>query len=193
MKITLNFCFILCLLFSSCSKISIEEKKVHKIINRFNRSQEKQRDLRMVGVGSSIPENIEKFILRFKSQQNLTQDQTRDLIIECTNELLALINADDEVRPYLDHYPFKAEDIDLMICFVNENDQLVQYPFIAFAAIAEGTIYTSTTILNCRVTLIQSLNPLTYLIDKRLNIVQVNKAVRRRWNQHFLCKKQLLY
>jgi hypothetical protein len=142
MKITLHFCFILCSLLSSCSRISIEEKHVHNIINRFNSTQERQRNLYAVGIGSSIPENVEKFIIRFKSQEYLTQDQARNLMVHCANDLLISINSDREVRPYLHHYPFTSEDIDIMICFVDDHDQLLQYPFIGLVSIADGKIHT---------------------------------------------------
>ena len=72
-------------------------------------------------------DDINTVDLSFRALKRLDVEKSRELLVACIEELVGYINSDQEVRAYLNHYPFTAEDIrlsisfydDLIVCFFN--------------------------------------------------------------------------
>ena len=46
-----------------------------------------------------------------------------EILVYCAEYFLDQINSNEEIRPFLQNYPFKAENIDLAIYVLSENKQ----------------------------------------------------------------------
>jgi hypothetical protein len=136
--------FIFCafLLTSSCSHLGLDEEQMNAILHRFTKDQQKERHLETIGTGSAMPDKIKKFIVRFISNEKLDRNQARTLILDCANDLLIMVNDDEIIRPFLIEYPFTYNNIDIVICFVNEKGEIRLCPYTAMVAIDDGLIGT---------------------------------------------------
>lgn len=121
----------------SCTHLEPEQKQVHKILSQYTKQQEKQRSLEMVGTGSSMPNKVKGFHVRFLSHEKLDRPAARRLLLDCSEDLLAMINQDEAIRPYLDTYPFTLKGIDLVIGFINEDDEFRTPPYVAIVCTAD--------------------------------------------------------
>ncbi|MCB1107562.1 MAG: hypothetical protein KDK76_05660 [Chlamydiia bacterium] len=68
-----------------------------------------------IGLGGSMMDNIKKMNLSLRSPKPLTIDEGRTLIVLCIDTYLDQINKNEQVRPYLNHYPFEASNIEINI------------------------------------------------------------------------------
>lgn len=82
---------------------------------------EKETGLRLCGVGGGAINHIRKLNMSFNCFREISFDEGRKLLIYCVNEYLSAINANEEVRPYLIHYPFTPNDVEIEI-FVRQPD-----------------------------------------------------------------------
>jgi protein-arginine kinase len=121
-----------------CTHVSHDEQQVHKIISDFSKIQEKQHNLEVAGTGSAMPDKVQKFIIRFISHEKLYREEAKTLILDCAHDLLIMINEDEIIRPYLIEYPFTLKEIDMVICFLDGQDQTRTPPYIALVGIQDG-------------------------------------------------------
>jgi hypothetical protein len=123
------------------SNISDAEKCVNKIIAESSRTLSKRHKMRCVGTSASMPWNTVRGVgLRFQIVGPLTQDQLRPILIDCTNEMVRLVNANTEIRPYLASYPFTPNNIDLVIFVKNAEGYPILPPEIGIADSLWGSL-----------------------------------------------------
>ena len=77
----------------------------------------KTQNLHFVGTGGAMMDNIEMLAVSFEYDQEVTQEQARQLLIVAAEEYLRAINQNEEIRPYLDQYPFTAKNVKICIYF----------------------------------------------------------------------------
>jgi hypothetical protein len=130
---------------TACTHQSAENKEAYRLMNSFAAKQEKKNKLQVFGIGGSWYDNILILDLDFIGYRHVDIPQTRLLIVTCAEEFLNQINSDEQIRPYLNHYPFTVEDIHLGILFnEKKTGRFVRPPNIAFVTLVSGNIiYTS--------------------------------------------------
>ena len=111
------------------------------IVNPYCTYLKKTYQLHCYGNGGGFLENINNIQLNFNGIRNLSIEEARILIIECTEELLKRINEDTQVRPYLSHYPFTEKGLTLLINFDKKNGETVDANFIADVFTCNEMIY----------------------------------------------------
>jgi hypothetical protein len=97
--------------------------------------------LEISGVGVRAPDGvIQKLTLMFKLKKQLSKEECRKLIIFCARGYLKAINEDEKLRPSLCCYPFKIENIEIMISFLSDSGKCVEYPYVGIVDVYKGKI-----------------------------------------------------
>ncbi|WP_231919513.1 hypothetical protein [Simkania negevensis] len=97
-------------------------------------------DLKPVGFGGAIHEKIEELALSFDCCRTLTIHEYRDLLVHCAEYFLNRINSNEEIRSYLQNYPFDSKNIDLTIYVHSEDKKRFDVGQLASLAVIKGKI-----------------------------------------------------
>jgi len=118
---------------TSCTPPCPKNIAVHKVITTHAKLTKKKFGFDLVGLGSGGPTKITKFNFVYASYRKVDVNEARRIFFELREDVLNIVNSDESIRPELDHYPFKFEDIDLSISFFKQNNfgEFVRPPYIA--------------------------------------------------------------
>ena len=116
----------------------------HAITDKYCAEMAKNYKLYCYGYGGKFLKRVDQIDLSFNTVQNLNVAQARKLIIKCSEELLKRINADNDIKPYLSHYPFTEKGISLGVSFDQEDQKRVSSKFVAMVFTVDGNIYYSS-------------------------------------------------
>lgn len=115
-------------------KITAEVKD--KLRKRYNMS--------VVGITGGMIDCVNVLGLSFQIRGPLVKDVLRRMLIDCVEEFLTPINADEKLRPFLKNYPFTAKEIVISI-FVDDKNGLELYdPEISVASAINGKLIFRT-------------------------------------------------
>lgn len=110
--------FLLILLFiNSFFLIDLKgnERHSNRVIGEFVEKM-KKRGLKPSGFGGSGDVNMHATIaVMFQTDEKMTIDSARKLILDVTNEFLWSINNDKKLRPYLVKFPATVENVNIVI------------------------------------------------------------------------------
>ncbi|PCI92160.1 hypothetical protein COB11_07875 [Candidatus Aerophobetes bacterium] len=128
----------------------------------------KQHKLSYFGGGGAFLYNVKNINISFASREMMDLGQARKLLISCSEELLRRINANDRIRPYLEHFPFSEKGISLGTSYFDSKLNRVQPKYIARVCIIHGNIYY--TIYDKEADTLKTIHEETY--QEALNIVR---------------------
>jgi hypothetical protein len=90
--------------------------------------------MRPIGTVVGMPQFVvHKLGVHFDVRMPMSQEQLRPILVDCINELLSLVNSSDCLKPYLFHYPFTPDNIDIAIFIEDRNGGQPRYPNINLA------------------------------------------------------------
>jgi hypothetical protein len=117
--------FLVAIIFflTSCSQNSLEDTCIpnsksqlaNEISNRVALQLKKEQELYPCGFGSGMMNQIRMLALSFNYYNPIDIEQARELLIAAGNLLLKTINENEQIRPYLDTYPFQPKNIEIRI------------------------------------------------------------------------------
>lgn len=126
----------------SCAKKNSKQSQIaHKIIDNFSVKMKKEHYLNLQGKGLGFSKGMNLFLVRYKIHKKINLEQARNLIVNCSQTLLAMINSNIELRPFLSNYPYNNNNLDIIITFYDELDERAAFPNLAFISVGEGKIY----------------------------------------------------
>jgi len=127
------FIFLGIFLLTNCMPPCPKNIAVHKVITTHAKLTKKKFGFDLVGLGSGGPHKITEFCFLYASYRKVDVNKARRLLFELREDVLNIVNSDESIRPELDHYPFKFEDIDLSIVFFKKNNfgTYIGLPYIA--------------------------------------------------------------
>lgn len=99
----------------------------------------KTKDLKLVGSGGSMMNNIGEVSLHFYYYHPTTIDEARNLLLEITEDLISSFNSNEEIRPYLANYPFNQNNLEISISFTQKSNVYQDPPSLSLAS-AEDSI-----------------------------------------------------
>jgi hypothetical protein len=67
-------------------------------------------------------------------------EEARELILSTTDHFLAEINSNEKIRPYLASYPFQPENLQIVICFFNQDGSLLEPEKLSIVSIHRGKL-----------------------------------------------------
>jgi hypothetical protein len=140
--------FVVILVLTSCVKHSSPPHSLagDKLIFSFEKVALEEYRLRIWGEGGGFMDAVNSFSFHFVSNEMMDVDQARRFYLSVLDRLLEMINTDEELRPYLKHYPFTRNDIKLDISFFvnwiigNRPPQ----PYITYISKSDRFIYFRT-------------------------------------------------
>ena len=96
--------------------------------------------MNVVAVTEGMADCVNVVGLSFQILGPLSKERLRKIVVDCVEEFLASINANEPLRPFLKNYPFTAEGIDIELFIVDANRRHVYFPEIMLAAQYRGKI-----------------------------------------------------
>lgn len=111
------------------------EKRKDKIIADYSRKLKKERKLYLSCTGGRGDDNIDLICLEYDSHEKFNKEQARQLLIECVEEFLQLINQDGKLKPDLSNYPFSYTNLDFILGFFKKEGGFVSKPHIAYISL----------------------------------------------------------
>ena len=103
----------------SCTQNNLEytpkSQLANEISNRVALQLKKERDLYPCGFGGGMMHQIRMLALSFNYYKPVEIEQARELLFSAGSLLLKTINENEQIRPYLDTYPFQPKNIEIRI------------------------------------------------------------------------------
>lgn len=145
MKIIYVITIYLCTTLTSCNHSN--KNKVNKNIHVLDTNYEtianittkevalrlkKEKGLQCIGSGGRMMNDIQRMGVSFQLFHEVDFTEARRLLVYVTTEYLNAINNNKEIRPYLHNYPFKPENVEIMIWIQEPNGQDVPFEKIDF-------------------------------------------------------------
>ncbi|HEY4832305.1 MAG TPA: hypothetical protein VIH61_07080 [Waddliaceae bacterium] len=125
----------------SCQTLCKQEVLLHQTIHSHAKIQKKIYGLALIGSGGSIPDHqVKEFIVHYVANRPMSLDEARNLYVHSVEGLLNLINSNDELKPYLDNYPFTVNNLDLKISYWDPNADGFDPPSVALVFLVRGNI-----------------------------------------------------
>jgi len=101
---------------SSCSKADIEKEKfADNILRKVSTKLKKETELRPVGNMGQMLNKVQVLGLSFIYYQPTDIVEGRKMLIKAINSLMAEVNQETRIHPYLSRYPFTPRNIEIEI------------------------------------------------------------------------------
>lgn len=75
----------------------------------------KKHKMDLIGVTGGMMGSVYIIGFRFQIHHPMDRGEARERIVDCVEELLAAVNANEEIRPFLKNYPFTVKNVDIAI------------------------------------------------------------------------------
>ena len=95
------------------------------------------------GSGGRYMNNLNQITQEFSSQGQFSIEEARRLFIQANLKLIKRINQDHNLRPFLFHYPFTFEDIQIKISFY-DSEEKAAYPYVTYISAINGKVFYNT-------------------------------------------------
>lgn len=132
---------------SSCSSEPKDVLLFRQITSDYVQIIAKKEQLFVYGTGGSFfggpnKDLIRQFRLAFRSKRLVDLSEARAITVHCVEQLCSMVNANEEIRPFLEHYPYPPQGVDLILVFqpFNESDPYSEKVYISAAYFTEGKL-----------------------------------------------------
>ena len=139
-----NVSFLVLILFSFSSFSFFKSKKrnyedmANEISIKVAKKLCKKHQMNWVGEGGGMMHSVYMIGLSFQINHVMDQNEARMRLVDCVEELLAAINENKEIRPYLKYYPFTTEHVRVSIFSRHPDGKRVFDPDFEVASILES-------------------------------------------------------
>lgn len=126
--------------FQCNSGLSSYEAEGYSLIGKFGEKMHKKYAMKLVGIGGGSDKQCFNLLcVTLVLQKDLNLEDSRKILIDCTNDFLDLINNSQSFKPYKKDN-FTSQNLNLIIiCQENEEEELY-YPYVNSMACIEGTM-----------------------------------------------------
>jgi hypothetical protein len=111
---------------------------VRKIEGQYIKDMVRKHNAILFGTGGGMMNDIDHIYVGFQMTKELTIDEARELLVESIDDLLQRINSAEELRPYLNHYPYSARGVSVQLMFVSKPHVPALSPYVAGALACNG-------------------------------------------------------
>lgn len=124
MKLRLILSILILVTTLSCSThLSKSEVLFNETIRNYVEIIAQKEQMYAYGTGGSMMggpnmDLIRKFNFAFRSKKLVDMKQARAITIRCVEQLLSMVNENEEIRPFLEFYPFPPKGADLTLVFL---------------------------------------------------------------------------
>jgi hypothetical protein len=103
------------------NRLSSDEELADECLKKAATRLKAEKDLYLCGTGGRMMDEIKMLALSFNFYKEVNVEEGRELLIEAVKALVDVVNADERIRPYLNNYPFSANNIQIRI-FLQKRD-----------------------------------------------------------------------
>ncbi len=114
---------------------------VDKMMVEFSNEMLQEEKFYLTRYGGGLRHDIEMVCLGYRTKRRATVEEARELFIKYSQKLLQRINEDEKMRPFLNQYPFTANDIEFGLSFVQKNNRPFTDGSVAYVSVVRGNIY----------------------------------------------------
>jgi hypothetical protein len=119
---------------------NIADRLLYQISNEI----QKKFNVKQVGSGGGMCQCVRLLGLTFECHKLISQDGARAFIVPMLQLFLQRINENKEIRPFLQNYPFRIENIEISIFVYDNKGNDPLYPYIGMISCSNGKItYTA--------------------------------------------------
>ncbi len=151
----LKICLPLILLFIGIAAISLERepkmgqgglseqsKMLYGFIGKTGKKIGKKYGMSLSGNGGGAKaDGIWLMSISFRRYGSpINEKEARSLLIHCVEDFLEAVNNDEQLRPFLKDYPFKAKNLELTIINFDKDQFLHTFPNIAVVSNDQGKV-----------------------------------------------------
>lgn len=108
----------------------------------------KRHNMQVFGLGGGMLGSVYLIKICFTIKHPLTIPEARYLIIDCAEELIAAVNADETIRPYLKNYPFTYKNVAIFLFSEYPDGKRAYDPYIGVVAASYNEVVYSTSVPN---------------------------------------------
>jgi hypothetical protein len=120
------------------------DKIVNDIMSRSGKRLAKKHGLRQIGIAEGMMGCVQLMGFSFQMYRKIDKNEARALVVDCVQDFLADINQDEEIRQYLEVYPFDANHVEIDI-YINTPDRGdFFHPNLSVVSATDGKIKYST-------------------------------------------------
>ncbi len=105
----------------------------------------KRHKMRVIGISGGLADCVNVLGLRFEMTGPVTKERLREILVNCVEEFLAAINANERLRPFLKNFPFTSKEIEIIIFVSDKKGYEIFDPDIGVASAVNGKISYNTT------------------------------------------------
>jgi 3-dehydroquinate synthase class II len=91
------------------------------------------------GVGGQMMDQVKMLALSFDYKEPIQIDEARALLIKSVDTFLLAVNTDERVRPYLNNYPFRPQNLEVRIFLKAPDGREVPIGELCVISSIEGT------------------------------------------------------
>lgn len=122
-------------------EIPKSEQAVNTVLGQTKAILKKRYKIDPVATNVAMPGGIIKLLgLDFQIVGPLNKERIREILIDCTQELLNKVNTNPQIKPYLEQYPFTIKNIEINLFIVDSTRREINHPEIGIARISEGQL-----------------------------------------------------
>jgi hypothetical protein len=122
------------------------EDMANEISAKVAKKLAKKHQMDWIGEGGGMMGSVYLIGLSFQIHHPLDRDEARERIVDCVEELLAAVNANEEIRPFLRDYPFTPKNVRVIIYSNHPDGREAFDPYISVVSVyTEDGISFSTT------------------------------------------------
>lgn len=118
--------------------------RADKITEEVKALLSKRYKMQVVGITGGMADCVNVLGLSFQINGPIPKNVLREMLVDCVEEFLVPINADEKLRPFLKNYPFTAKEIDIAIFIKDKNGNRLYDPEISVASAHYGKVYFNT-------------------------------------------------
>jgi hypothetical protein len=121
------------------------EDMANEISAKVAKKLAKKHQMDLIGEGGGMMGSVYMIGLSFRIHHPLERNEARARIIDCVEELLAAINANEEIRPFLKNYPFTPKNVQVAIFSIPLDGKGVFDPYIKVVSVDQNDYVTFRT------------------------------------------------
>jgi hypothetical protein len=119
---------------------SEKQKLTTQILKQVSQELQGEAHLYKVGDEGKMFDQIELLGLMFSYYEPLDEDKARKLLIYSIDKLVATVNANQKIRPYLANYPFTPQNVRISIALFKPDGSIRDFGDLSFVVSNAGKL-----------------------------------------------------
>ncbi len=120
------------------------DKAVDHLIKSASQRLAKRYDMKLVGITEGMMGCVRLIGFSFQVNGPIKKNEARKIAVDCVEDFLTEINQNEEIRPYLEVYPFDTKHVDIIIFIIEPDGRGYVHPDLSVVTAADGNIKFST-------------------------------------------------